>query len=461
MRCLVGLDDTDSRYGNCTTHLGFQIISDLTDNGCRFSTYPRLVRLNPNIPFKTRGNAAVCLEFDTDDEEGAFAIAERAMRRLSDVSNGANSGLVFLDRPAPGEFRKLYTSAVSGVVSHRRVKDWLAGSSIRHVALGNGMGLVGAAASLGFSSGNDHTYELIAYRRQSSCGRPRLVEADTVKAMELATFPHTFNSYDPGTRRVLITPHGPDPVFLGIRADSPGVALAAFRMVRFDEPLAGHVIYLTNQCTDAHLGSELEMPMKAYSSGSLIGSVSGTEKGAGGHLYLDLVVGESVVRSAIYKPSANLQRAASMLEPGDEIRVFGGVRRATSKFPAVVNVEKIEVLSLSRVRRSVNPTCAKCGRTAKSEGSGKGFQCRKCGDKFAPSSRRVKEQTRALRPGIYLPSPGAQRHLTKPLIRYGRETHERNPLIRGWFAVGPSESSRAPARSQRSNPPRPQYPPIL
>jgi tRNA(Ile2)-agmatinylcytidine synthase len=56
---LLGIDDTDTRFGHSTTHLGYLVLRELARIGCTFSTYPRLVRLNPNIPFKTRGNAAV------------------------------------------------------------------------------------------------------------------------------------------------------------------------------------------------------------------------------------------------------------------------------------------------------------------------------------------------------------------------------------------------------------------
>ena len=95
--------------------------------------------------------------------------------------------------------------------------------------------------------------------------------------MERELFPHTLNNYDYGSRRLLIAPHGPDPVFLGIRADSPAVSLEAFRSVRYGEELAGHMIYLSNQCTDAHLASPLSLPLSAYSSGLAggLGEVSG------------------------------------------------------------------------------------------------------------------------------------------------------------------------------------------
>ena len=198
MRCIVGLDDTDSLLGNCTTHLGFRVVDELLHLGCTFRTYPRLVRLNPNIPFKTRGNAAVCLEFETDDPEGAFGVVETILHELSDVENGANSGLVFMAGTSdPGLFRGLYLSAVSGLVSYTRVLRVLASGGCRHVTVGNGMGVVGAAASLGFEGDDDHTFEIIAYRREADCGTTRAVKEESVMEMERRTFPHTLQQLRP------------------------------------------------------------------------------------------------------------------------------------------------------------------------------------------------------------------------------------------------------------------------
>src|SRR5690348_17412068 len=56
----IGVDDTDSLQGMCTTFLATEIVRDLTLD-LDLIGYPRLVRLNPNIPWKTRGNGAVCI----------------------------------------------------------------------------------------------------------------------------------------------------------------------------------------------------------------------------------------------------------------------------------------------------------------------------------------------------------------------------------------------------------------
>ena len=62
----VGFDDTDSPKGMCTTFLAYKIVSSLYRTA-EFLDFPRLIRFNPNIPWKTRGNGAVSLHMRTQN----------------------------------------------------------------------------------------------------------------------------------------------------------------------------------------------------------------------------------------------------------------------------------------------------------------------------------------------------------------------------------------------------------
>jgi tRNA(Ile2)-agmatinylcytidine synthase len=392
MRCLVGIDDTDSSRGYCTTYLAYRIACDLRPD-VMVLPYPRLVRLNPNIPFKTRGNAAICLQLETEDPNLAFERISAKVVELADVEGGANSGVVFLNASSvTSKFGPLYLQALSGLVSPHRVRRLVREWGARSLELGNGMGLVGAASSIGFDEHFDHTYELIAYRKRGSWGSRRAIDSSSVRAMDARTFPHTFNNYDYQKRKVLIAPHGPDPVFAGIRGDSPRSVIDAFRTLVYHEELEGHMVYVSNQHTDAHLRRELEW--KVYSAGWLDGVVETVEVGAGGHVYVTLKAGEERLLAA-YEPTGDLRRTAKLLVCGDRIRAFGGVRKATPLHPMVLNLEKFEVVSLV----------------------GRG---------------------RAIRRGIYISSPRANRHLTKPLIRYGREDLRRAGEVDGWLESVPT-----------------------
>jgi len=378
LRCLVGIDDTDSARGYCTTYLAYRIATDCRDQ-CAVLPYPRLVRLNPNIPFKTRGNAAVCLRIETKNPDKAFDSICATAAEFSDAEGGANTGLVFLeDLRLVKEIEPLYLDALHGVVNVRRVTRFLRQRMVRFWTQGNGMGLVGATASLVFDERFDHTYELISYRKKENWGTPRGIDASSVRIMDAATFPHTFNNYDYQKRKVLIAPHGPDPVFAGVRGDSPKTVLSAFRMLAYQESIDGYMVYVSNQHTEAHLGNRLDW--KVYSSGWEQGQVESVEVGPGGHVYFVLRCGASKHPCAVYEPTGDLKRMARRLTEGDTIRVYGGVRKSTTIHPKILNVERLDVLKLAR------------------PGGGVGIV-----------------------PGIYAASPRANRHLTKPLIRHGNE----------------------------------------
>ena len=57
----IAVDDTDSMKGNCTTFLATEIIREFSD--LDLIGNPRLVRLNPAVPWKTRGNGALVMRF--------------------------------------------------------------------------------------------------------------------------------------------------------------------------------------------------------------------------------------------------------------------------------------------------------------------------------------------------------------------------------------------------------------
>ena len=59
----------------------------------------------------------------------------------------------------------------------------------------------------------------------------------------------------------------------------------------------------------------------------------------------------------------------------------------------VLNVEKIDVLAVSHETVKTNPPCPVCGSRMKSEGRGKGFQCKK-GGQNSTKTARAKAATR-------------------------------------------------------------------
>jgi tRNA(Ile2)-agmatinylcytidine synthase len=69
----------------------------------------------------------------------------------------------------------------------------------------------------------------------------------------------------------------------------------------------------------------------------------------------------------------------------------------------------------------------------KSMGREKGFRCDKCGFRSSALKKVAVEVKRALKRELYITSPRSQRHLTKPLCRYGREkSNAVKKMIKDW-----------------------------
>ena len=270
----IGIDDTDSPKGMCTTYLSYEIVKFLKKQKVQLLDYPSLIRFNPNIPWKTRGNGAVRLTIKTNEPQKIKNKITQFVATYSDIKNGANPGLVFYqNEPIPLLFQKFSNQALWKLISRKKAKQFVSENKIDSFYLGNGQGLIGAIGAIGYKF-SDHTFELLCYRKKSQFGKKRIVSKDSVKKMQAVTFPETFSSYDNKNDRVLITPHGPDPVFYGIRGETVKSVVRASTIVSSDEKLDGYMVFRSNQGTADHLKNDLEVDdLKPYTSGFFVGKV--------------------------------------------------------------------------------------------------------------------------------------------------------------------------------------------
>tara|TARA_Y100000590_G_scaffold185628_1_gene211559 strand:+ start:17527 stop:18846 length:1320 start_codon:yes stop_codon:yes gene_type:complete len=412
----IGIDDTDSPKGMCTTFLAYKIINRLKKENVSFLDYPNLVRFNPNIPWKTRGNGAVGFKISTSNPKKIKNLVKKLVRHYSDVKNGANPGLVFCnDEKIPEEFFKLSSDAMWKLIHRNKAKKILSKHNFDYFYLGNGQGLVGATGVIGYNF-EDQTYELLSYRKESQFGKKRSLDKNKVKIMQEKTFPNTFNSFDLKKNKLLLMPHGPDPVFYGIRGENSKTLISASKMIKPKEKLAGYLIFKSNQGTDAHLKNEIDVNnFSPYTSGTLKGIVCSkpiVEKG--GHVFFSILVKNKKIHCAVYKPT-KITHIAKELVNGDLINVGGGIRKATKKLPRILNLEFIQILKLKKTTKLVNPFCKKCKKNMKSMGKNQGFRCIHC--KNFSSKKIPKFVPRYLKTGLYIPDVSAHRHLTKPTQR--------------------------------------------
>jgi len=415
----IGFDDTDSRKGMCTTYLAYKIVNDLKKSNVEFLDYPRLVRFNPNIPWKTRGNGAVGISIRAKDPEKIKKLVRNSVTKYSDIKNGANPGLVFLqDEIIPKFLFELSETALYKLIRRNSVKKFSKKNRLEIFNLGNGQGLVGALGVIGYRF-SDHTFELLSYRNKQKFGSKRVIEKNLVKKMQEKTSQSTFNSYDTKNDQVLITPNGPDPVFYGIRGEDPESVLSASKMLNHNEKLDGYMIFKTNQGTGDHLKNEIDIEkFQPYTSGTIKGIISSIpiiEKG--GHVFFMINTKGKNIRCGVYKPT-QITNIAKNLTIGDAVYLGGGVRKASRKYSRVFNIEFLDIKKLVNIKKLENPFCKKCRKHMKSEGAHQGFKCIKCGK--TANQKNIKIIPRQIKVGLYIPTTSAHRHLTRPKERLSK-----------------------------------------
>ena len=255
----IGIDDIDSPLGGCTTHLASILVESL-DGRFSFKDYPNLIRLNPNIPWKTRGNGAVALRVLVE-EDSVSQVVERVLDTVGGyveefMHPKRNPCVAFYtSNNVSRSLRWFGVKAIRDVITLDLVKKVVGRNGVKFECYEPGLrGLVGAVAAIGVPLDDcDYTYELLAYRCRENWGKTRLVEDESVFKMDEETRPHTFLNVDWEEKRVLITPRGVDPVLYGIRGEDPGILIKAMKMVKIGEPIERWTIFRSNQGTDMHL----------------------------------------------------------------------------------------------------------------------------------------------------------------------------------------------------------------
>jgi tRNA(Ile2)-agmatinylcytidine synthase len=426
----IGLDDTDSTRKGCTTHVAALLVERLEKLGVRLLDYPNLIRLNPNVPWKTRGNGALCLRIEHDEslEDRIKQEAIGLVEEHADLSfRGTDPGIVFLKAlEIPQELKTFSKNAVTSIVTLKEATRLVVKFGGEALGFNTCRGIIGALAAIGAASEGDYTYELIAYRKPENYGSKRRVDEASIFRMDELTQPYTFNNVDLEKGRVIITPRGPDPILFGIRGETPETVKRAFGLVKPLEPVNMWLIFRTNQGTDAHLKPAAALKqIEPYSSVIARGVVSQNPRIVPlRHVIFSIKDDTAEVDCAAYEPTGGLRKVANDLIVGDTIEAIGAVRKPSQGKPLTINLEKINILKLVPKVTLQNPVCPNCGKRLKSMGKDQGFRCEKCGARFDKAEKEAVPMERGLKAGLYVTATRSQRHLTKPLRRYGLEKHD-------------------------------------
>jgi tRNA(Ile2)-agmatinylcytidine synthase len=237
----IGIDDTDSTKGGCTTYLAAVLAEKLVQMQVQFVDYPALIRLNPNVPWKTRGNGALCLRFRHQPHlaDDIKQIALDLWDQHSHVSNkGTDPGIVFYQQETiPHKLTTFSQQAQTSIVTIKKAVNLIHQINAEAVGYNTCRGIIGALDAIGETLTDDYTYELIAYRTAANWGTKRHVDNASIFNMDQTLQPKVFNNVDTEKNRVIITPRGPDPILFGIRGESADVVKQAFMLVKPLEPV--------------------------------------------------------------------------------------------------------------------------------------------------------------------------------------------------------------------------------
>ena len=429
----IGIDDIDSPSGGCTTHAAYRLVKELLHNfhDLRLIDYPNLVRLNPAVPFKTRGNGAVSIRVSVRRElidrvvDLVAKFIERYIRSY-EFRTDEDYAVAILMGEVPELLLNFYRKALTDFIHVDYLMKIIRSLGSKCIIpLGIRRGLIGALAAIGWFLKCDCTYELIAYRSAERLDPERCIDLESVKLMDNKFKNRTFLNFDYEENKLLIAPHGPDPVLLGIRGEDPNTLVEAFNTLKLCEDVEGWMIFRTNQGTDAHLICRDLSSFRYLQTGCTKAVVDLKPRILPGGDVIFRVKDpinhgqKNSVWVAVFKETG-LTGVARELVEGDEAYVCGSVRYWIGLGP-VLHLEKLVLTKLAQIKVVRNPRCPRCGARMKSSGRNKGWKCIKCGFRTREAEKDVQYIKRELRRRTYIPKDSAVKHLTKPAARYGRE----------------------------------------
>ncbi|PSP55293.1 tRNA(Ile2) 2-agmatinylcytidine synthetase [Halobacteriales archaeon QS_1_67_19] len=416
---VIGIDDTDSRErGMCTTYLAARI----ADRVATFADVERLllVRLNPAVEHKTRGNAALAVHTDAAPAD-AFEVAREEVGAGAETDDPrTNPGVVVAPGAPESVPESVAAFAREAVRDHHAVADAerrIEAAGYRHAGWKVGRGKIGALAAIGAWAAfggpeGKWTYECISYRDPERVGTPREVDPESVFEAANDAYPEAWDTVDRETGELVCVPHTPGPILHGIRGDDPETVREVAEAIE-SEPVSRRAVFVTNQGTDAHLRDATISEVRNGRAYRVTGRVAqAPESRRGGHVFFALEdeEGDERLQCAAFEPTKRFRDRVRDLRPSDRITACGEVSEGTLKLEkfAVRNVNATEL---------VTPDCPECDRSMESAGAGQGYRCRDCETTAAGKVER--EVDRELEVGWYEVPPEARRHIAKPLVRGG------------------------------------------
>ncbi|MCH8906087.1 MAG: DUF1743 domain-containing protein [Candidatus Heimdallarchaeota archaeon] len=437
LRYTIGIDSTDSLQGGCTTWTISRLIDLLRqeDPSLKLFEFPHLVRLNPNIKLKTRGNASVAIFIETElNKDILHNLCRKHVESdylLFNDEKGKFPGLVIIRGKSVNQ--NYYLKVLTEVVKSQAIAE---PDQYEYRWPINSMGIIGALGATTADFTSDFTYELIAYRKEENFGKKRIFNGGLLPDIEEKF--KLFSSYDYYEQRELIAPSGPDPIFCGIRSDSYRDLIRIIPLLQIEEDLDSFTIFKSNQGTGRHLLENRVTLEAEHVFTSLCTVLTNPLELSGGHVKFTLQLSNTAeaIDCMVFEPTKQLRNSARLLRKGDLIYANGSVNK-NLKFGKFINLESFLLLDLHH-KIHVNPACPTCKKTMKNAGAFKGFKCKRCD--FHTYHRQKDVVSRKLFDGQRIVARlSAQRHLARPMRRLhvkneSTDTYCSIEVIRGTLA---------------------------
>ncbi len=402
----IGLDDTDHLDLGCTTESFNQFLNYLIEKlNCTIISR-RLVRLWPFANRRTRGNAALSavIKLNILDEQKLYDVSDDWFKLLlSNISSHSSSNfpaspVLIISKSKFSE--KIYWDTVKDHVDLDYRLNEIKKYECKVYAGKSYWGVIGASAAISWIPGENHSYELIAWRKSSMIGKKRIIDIQTIADLD-KNFPETFVNRDPTKNRGLIAPRTPCPVLYGIRSKSPEILEMAHKWLQSNdnvEKSSDYAVHCTNQLSDDHV---------TPSSGTVI-SKPLISKGA--HSSVKVIMDGKLKTLVAFSQGGSVNRLLRSLKAGDIVSWTGLYSPSDSS----IHLEKLSI-SDAVPRIISRPLC--CNISMKSAGNNQHLRCTKCNsfsEKYWKGKIPIFSDIDMI-DNWAEPSPSNRRHLSKPL----------------------------------------------
>jgi len=411
---VIGLDDTDSREaGLCTTYVAARVAMALEASGASVERR-LLVRCNPAVEHKTRGNAALAVHTDADPDLALSVLRDELDAARTDDPRTNPGGVVAACAPGdvPPAVATFAAQAVSDHLDREAARALATDAGFETVTAGNGRGLIGALAAVGaWRAFDEWTHECISYRERERWGTERDVDRDSVFDAAEESYPTVWDTIDSVEERAVCVPRTPCPILHAVRGEDPEAVAAVAERIE-GEPVAERETFVTNQGTDAHLQSVgSPAAVEAGRSYRLTADVTADpETREGGHVFFEVGEDGAALPCVAFEPTKRFRDRVRGLRTGDRVTVCGEVADGTLKLEKFALRDRVTTTEAT-------PDCRRCGRSMSSAGRDQGYRCRDC--RTSADGPVTVPLDRDLDPGWYEVPPCARRHVAKPLIRGG------------------------------------------